>query len=269
MTQKKLYFGTNLKMYQGIASTVRFLTDIKAIVPPKAYERFELFVIPSFTALDRAGQLLLDTPILLGAQNISWAEQGQFTGEISASMLKEVGAVIAEIGHSERRHVLHETDEEENAKVLCALRNGLRPLLCIGETEQQKEDKITAEVLRSQLKLGLRGVSPEEVSRLLIAYEPVWAIGVSGKPATKEYAEQVHYLLRQTLAELFGSAYAAQIPLLYGGSVTPTNAAELIMQPHIDGLFVGRSAWSAEGFTDLLQIALAAVNEKLNEEDCL
>jgi triosephosphate isomerase len=172
-------------------------------------------------------------------------------------MLKEVGAEIAEIGHSERRHVLHETDREENLKVLAALRHGITPLLCIGETAEQKDLGVADETLSLQLKTGLAGVGPEQIPRCMIAYEPVWAIGVSGKPASKEYAEERHRAIKSTLKALYGAA-ANQTPVLYGGSVNSGNAAELAAAQNIDGLFVGRSAWDAAGFNALIRLALAA-----------
>lgn len=167
-------------------------------------------------------------------------------------MLKEVGTEIVMIGHSERRHVLGETDEMENKKVLCALRHGFTPLLCIGETGRQKELGLSNEVLRSQLKAGLHGVAAEQTGRLWIAYEPVWAIGVNGVPATKEYAEEKHGVIRACVTELFGEEAGSRIPILYGGSVNPENAPELIQMQNVDGLFIGRSAWDAARFHSII-----------------
>jgi len=185
-----------------------------------------------------------------------WEEQGQFTGEISPLMLKEVGAEIVQIGHAERRNIFKETDTEENKKVLCALKHGFTPLLCIGERREEKEKKIADEILRIQLKIGLNQVTPEQSKRVLIAYEPVWAIGVEGTPASKEYADERHKVIKQTLMELFGHNIGKDIPVLYGGSVNNQNAPELISMPHIDGLFIGRSAWDAENFNKIIRQVL-------------
>lgn len=252
---KKLYIGTNTKMYKTIAQTTAFLQELGQLTRDISREEMELFVIPSYTALAAAGPLARQYGIRLGAQNMGWEDEGQFTGEISPVMLAEVGVSVAEIGHSERRHTLGEDDEMENRKVHAALRHGFTPLLCVGETERQKQWGVADETLRTQLKIGLHGVTPRQAQSLYVAYEPVWAIGTSGKPATKEYAEEKHALIRRTLVELFGRE-GEGIPLLYGGSVNPNNAAELIQMQHIDGLFIGRSAWVAEGFNAIIRQVL-------------
>ncbi len=254
---EKLYIGTNTKMYKGIAETRSFLADLTERTRDLDRAFLELFVIPSFTALPAASELCKSGLIRLGAQNMCWEDEGQFTGEVSPLMLKEAGVQIVEIGHSERRHVLGETDEQENRKVLCALRHGLTPLLCIGETREQRDYGISDEVLRMQLKIGLHGVDPEEEKPLWIAYEPVWAIGVNGIPASESYVAEKHAVIRQTLAGLFGAERAARIPVLYGGSVNQKNARELIGLKNVDGLFIGRSAWQAESFERILRDVMA------------
>ena len=254
--QRKLYLGTNTKMYKTIADTQEFLTGLKQRTVDISREKLELFVIPSFTTLYHARQCAAPEEIHLGAQNMGWEDQGQFSGEISPLMLKEVGTEIVMIGHSERRHVLLETDEMENKKVLCALRHGFTPLLCIGETGEEKRLGLSDEVLRTQLKVGLHGVRREDAAKLWIAYEPVWAIGVGGTPASKEYAEEKHCVIRDCVNELFGEETGSQIPLLYGGSVNPDNAPELIRMRNIDGLFIGRSAWQADKFESIIRTVL-------------
>ncbi|GHV28742.1 triosephosphate isomerase [Spirochaetia bacterium] len=258
---EKLYIGTNTKMYKTIAETVRFLEKLGQNTADIPRQELVLFVIPSFTALERAKGVIKGESILLGAQNMCWEDQGQFTGEVSPLMLKEVGVQIVEIGHSERRHVFGEDDETENKKVLTALRHGFTALLCIGETAQQKEYGIADEVLRTQLKIGLHGVTENLLPRCMIAYEPVWAIGASGTPASREYAEEKHTVIRDTLKELYGGA-AAMVPLLYGGSVNNANAVELIEMNNIDGLFIGRSAWDADNFTAIIRDVLPAFRQK-------
>lgn len=255
---KKLYFGTNLKMYKNIADTVSYLQKLVENTRDISREEISLFVIPSFTTLQSATEKVDRAYVKLGAQNMCWEEQGQFTGEISPLMLQELGLDLVMIGHSERRHVFGETDYEENKKVLCALNHGFTTLLCIGETDQEKEYGISNEVLRTQLIAGFHGVTSDMAKNLWVAYEPVWAIGVNGKPASVEYAEEKHQVIKKCLVELFGEEVGSSIPVLYGGSVNPGNANQLIAQPSIDGLFTGRSAWQADAFDKLIRDAMAS-----------
>lgn len=262
----KLYLGTNTKMYKTIFDTIDFLAELYSLTADIEREKLELFVIPSFTALEPARKSVPADKISLGAQNMCWEDQGQFTGEISPLMLKEVGVKIVEIGHSERRHVLRETDSEENKKVLTALRHGFTALLCIGETEEQKNQGMSDEVLRIQLKAGLYGVTPNQAKSLWVAYEPVWAIGANGTPAGKEYADEKHAVIKQALIELFGEEIGGDIPTLYGGSVNNENADELIAMPHIDGLFIGRSAWNAKNFNQIIRQVMPLFFDRGNGE---
>jgi triosephosphate isomerase len=219
-----------------------------------------LFAIPSYTALESACKSA-DSHLRIGAQNMCWEDEGQFTGEISPLMLKELGVRIVEIGHSERRHIMGETDEQENAKVLAALKHGFTALLCIGETQAQKEMGVGDEVLSMQLKIGLHGVNPSDLDRVWIAYEPVWAIGVSGIPATPDYAQRRHIRIKSVLEELFG-AQADKVPVLYGGSVNLGNCLNFAELPEVDGLFVGRAAWQAERFNELIRAVLPVFKKK-------
>lgn len=254
---KKLYFGSNLKMYKNIQDTVSYLTELESLTTDLRGADIELFIIPSFTALESARKHVRH--ILIGAQNVSWEDQGQFTGEISPLMLKELGIGLVMVGHSERRHVFGETDVQENQKVKACLRHGMKVLLCIGETSQEKEYGVGAETLRKQLIAGFHGVPAERAKDIWVAYEPVWSIGVNGTPATPDYAESMHRMIRQCLGEIFGDA-SVQIPVLYGGSVNEDNASQLIVQKSIDGLFVGRAAWNARQFNSLIRDALASVH---------
>ena len=262
MAKKKIYFGTNTKMYKTIKDTVEFVSQLQELTKDISREDMQLFVIPSYTTLRDANEAKDEDLLMVGAQNMGWEQEGQFSGEISPVMLKEVGMELVMIGHSERRHVLGETDEMENKKVLCALRNGLTPLLCIGETGEQKALGLSDEVLRTQIKIGLHGVRAEDAAKVWIAYEPVWAIGVNGVPATKEYAEEKHGVMRATLIELYGEEVGSRIPLLYGGSVNPENAPELIQRENIDGLFIGRSAWQADKFEAIIRTVFPLWREK-------
>lgn len=261
---KKIYFGTNLKMYKGNADVIKYLSELSDLSQSlqKSYNA-EIFVIPSFTSLKDAVETinLKHSSIIIGAQNMNPNDNGQFTGDISPLMLKELGIRLVMIGHSERRHIFRETDEEENAKVLSSLKHGFITLLCIGETAEQKNYDISDEILRTQLKIALHGVELMQLDNLWIAYEPVWAIGTGGTPASAEYADNKHAVIKQCLFELFGED-SKKIPVLYGGSVNPNNANTLIEKPNIDGLFTGRSAWNAKAFSTLIFDALKTAEQK-------
>lgn len=252
---KKLYFGSNLKMYKNIQDTVSYLQKLEENT--KDIENIQLFIIPSYTTLERASAAVNHERIMIGAQNMCWEEEGQFTGEISPLMLQECGLDLVMIGHSERRHVFGENDYDENKKVLASLAHGFTTLLCIGETLQQKEYGISREVLREQLLIGFHDVKDEDIDKIWVAYEPVWSIGVNGIPASADYAEEMHKEIKACLNERFGEK-SANIPVVYGGSVNPTNASELIVQPSIDGLFTGRAAWDADKFDALIRQGLEA-----------
>ncbi len=260
---KKLYFGSNLKMYKTIRETTEYLKELMEATRDLDRNEMELFIIPSYTTLADSVKIVEPQLLKLGAQNMCWEERGQFTGEISPLMLNELGMDLVMIGHSERRHVFGETDAQENRKVLSALEHGMKALLCIGETKEEKELGLSREVLRTQLKAGFhRGSAEQHASDIWVAYEPVWSIGVDGTPAPAEYAEKMHKVIKETLEEIFGSA-AREIPVLYGGSVNPQNADELIVQPSVDGLFVGRAAWEAEKFNSLIRSAMQTYKERI------
>lgn len=256
---KKIYFGTNLKMYKNIQDTTAYLTELAALTADLSPADIQLFVIPSYTSLPAASQSINQECLLLGAQNMCWEEQGQFTGEISPLMLNELQLGLVMIGHSERRHVFLETNADENKKVRTALDHRFTTLLCIGETEEEKYYGISDEVLRTQLKVGFHNVSPDQASHLWVAYEPVWSIGINGTPASAEYADEKHQVIHQTLREIFGEA-GDSIPVLYGGSVNHGNANGFIRLASVDGLFVGRSAWNAKDFNTLIRNAIIARN---------
>lgn len=261
---KKIYFGTNLKMYKTIRMTLEYLHYLEELTRDIGREGMELFVIPSYTSLERAVENTDRRLVRLGAQNMNWEDEGQFTGDISPVMLKELGLDLVMIGHSERRHVFRETDAEENQKVKAALRHGFTALLCIGETAKDKAYGVSAEVLRTQIKIGFSGVGREEILKLRVAYEPVWSIGVHGIPATAEYAEKMHREIKKVLGELFGRD-GLEIPVLYGGSVNLGNACQLIVQESIDGLYVGRAAWEASAFDRLIRESMEAYGNQTTE----
>lgn len=247
-------------MYKTAAETAAYLERLASLTKDISRRETELFIIPSYTALERAVAAAGQGNIRIGAQNMCWEDMGQFTGEVSPLMLEELGIGFVMIGHSERRHVLGETDMEENRKVRAALKHDFTVLLCVGETAEEKELGISGEVLRTQLKIGLHGVEKAQADKLWIAYEPVWSIGAGGTPAGAGYAENMQQAIKKCLIELFGIC-GENIPVLYGGSVNPDNACELICQPSIDGLFVGRAAWDAEKFNALIRSALASTSD--------
>lgn len=248
---KKIYLGTNTKMYKTIKDSVEFVKALAENTKEIPREKIELFVIPSYTAIGPSREAVSKDLITIGAQNMHWAKEGQFTGEISPVMLDEVGAQIIELGHSERRHKLGERDIDINKKLLTSLGYGFRPLLCIGETKEQKDAGDALKTLRIQLNVGLDGVKEEDIAKIMVAYEPVWAIGVEGIPASPEYAEEIHKEIRALLVQLFGEK-GKEIPLLYGGSVNNENYSALIGKDEVDGLFIGRSAWNADNFTTII-----------------
>lgn len=258
--KKKLYFGSNFKMYKNIQATEEYLQAITASTADIDRKDIQFFFIPSYTSLESASRCSVRSSFMLGAQNMCWEDEGQFTGEISPLMLKELGLDLVMVGHSERRHGFGESDYTENKKVKKALDCGFTALLCVGETAQEKEFGISAEVLRTQLKVGLHGVAKEQIDRVWIAYEPVWSIGVNGTPAPVDYAEEMHKVIKDCLEEMFGKE-GREIPALYGGSVNPDNSNALIVQPDIDGLFTTRTAFQVDKFTKLIKDAISACKE--------
>lgn len=263
MSNKTLYFGSNLKMYKTARETAEYVAGVAALTADLEHAPVKRFLIPSFTSLPAAGSTA-HSGLLIGAQNMHWEDNGQFTGEVSSRMLEELGFVsIVEIGHSERRHVFHETSYECNKKVLSALSHGFTVLLCIGETAEEKLFGVSDEVLSMQTKIGLSGVSAQDIAagRVWLAYEPVWAIGVGGTPADPEYVSLRHGHIRTLLCQLFPEA-GQNVPILFGGSVNSDNANSYIRSDNIDGLFVGRAAWTAPTFNSLLRQVLPEFLQK-------
>ncbi|HMZ06698.1 MAG TPA: triose-phosphate isomerase [Anaerolineales bacterium] len=246
------FVAGNWKMNKNIAETRDLLSALKAGL--NDIKNVERVVCPPFIALNAASEVLAGSEVGLGAQNMHWEEKGAFTGEIAPGMVKEIcGYVI--LGHSERRTYFGETDETVNKKLLAAEKAGLTPIVCVGETLAQYEAGQTADIVSSQTRLGLKGVSAEFAQRIVVAYEPVWAIG-TGKASSAENAQGVHGVIRLVLQEMFGAETAGAIRILYGGSVTAANAAEFFSQPDIDGALVGGASLKVD---DFLAIARAAV----------
>jgi triosephosphate isomerase len=248
MNRRPLIAG-NWKMH----TTVQEAEHLAAAVVQAAAKTAgrDVMIAPPYTALAAAGKILSGTGVLLGAQNVHWEEKGAFTGEISAAMLKDVGCVMAIIGHSERRHVFGETDRMINKRLTAALQFGLIPVLCIGETLQEREAGQTLKVLEDQVRAGLAGLDAVDGAKLVVAYEPVWAIG-TGKTATEAQAQEAHSFIRKLLADMFEKNIAAQIRILYGGSVKPENIDILMQQEDIDGALVGGAALKADSFERII-----------------
>ena len=242
---RKIFIAGNWKMNKTVAEATELVAGLKANAGKVG--NVDVAVCPTFTTLASVVEALKDTPIKVGSQNISWAESGAFTGEISAAMLNEVGVDYAIIGHSERRQYFGETDETVNARTKAALAADILPIVCIGETLEQREAGDTEQVVKTQTEAGLAGLTSEEAAKITLAYEPVWAIG-TGRTATPEMAQEVHAFLRSVLVTMFGAEVAAVIRIQYGGSMKPANAAELLAQPDIDGGLIGGASLKADDF---------------------
>ncbi|WP_040509407.1 triose-phosphate isomerase [Gluconobacter morbifer] len=249
MDHKPVWVGTSWKMNKGPAEAI---TAARSLELYNAPPDIQPFVIPPFTSLKDVCTILHNSDLLVGAQNMHWDDSGAWTGEISPSMIRECGAALVEIGHSERREHFGETDWTVNRKVRAAVRHGLRPLVCVGDTSDEYEFGVSLETLARQTKIALHGLSAEELPHVLIAYEPVWAIGTKGRAADKDCVAGVHAHLRRALEGIAGEEIAACIPLLYGGSVTLDNAYGYVTLPNVDGVFVGRAAWEVTGFKAII-----------------
>jgi len=235
-------------MHKTVKEAKEFFENFLRKLKEKTVDR-EIMIAPPFTCLFACAEAVKGTPVSLGAQNACWEPKGAFTGEISPEMLKEFEVKYVIIGHSERRHIFGETDEIINKRVKGVFSAGLVPVLCVGETLEEREAGKTFDVVKTQLEEGLRGISGVSGETLVIAYEPVWAIG-TGKTATPLQAQEVHQFIREKLKELFGEV-ADSIRILYGGSVKPENAGSILEQPDIDGVLVGGASLDPEKFYDI------------------
>ena len=261
----KLYIGTNTKMYKTPSQAAEHIRRLAALTADIPAGELELFVLPSSLCLPAALDAARGSFIRIGAQNIGCEETGQYTGEISPLMLAELGIDLTMVGHSERRHTFKEADEDEQRKAACAAEHDFTVLLCVGETLEQKEYGVGPEALRTQLKIGLFDIPAQKLGRIWVAYEPVWAIGVRGIPASEGYADDMHRVIKNTLRERYGQP-GGEVPILYGGSVNRENAPSLIQMPHIDGLFIGRNAWDADNFNHIIRQALPLFRQRKDGE---
>jgi triosephosphate isomerase len=254
MPKKTPWIGTSWKMNKTRPQAREF-ARILAASPVVKTEAAKLFVIPPFTAIDDVATMLAATPVRVGAQNMHWAPSGAWTGEISAAMLLDVGASLVEIGHSERRTHFGETDETVALKTRAAVDNGLLALVCVGDTRLEYEAGQTSEVLARQVRFAMSALGAADRSKILIAYEPVWSIGENGVPADPDFADLQHRRIKDVSRDLFSDP----VDVVYGGSVNPDNCTALASRAHIDGLFIGRSAWDAQGYIGIVEKVVAAL----------
>ena len=245
---RKVWIGTSWKMNKTLAEA-RAFAEALAAADGARDDRIQRFIIPPFTVAREVKAILSDTSVKVGAQNMHWAADGAWTGEISPTMLKDCGLDLVELGHSERREHFGETDETVSLKTEAAVRYGLIPLICIGETRAERESCRARAVLETQARRALDRLNDQQKTALILfAYEPVWAIGVNGVPATADYADARQFEISAIAKDVLGR----RVPCLYGGSVNANNCEELIACPHVDGLFIGRSAWQVDGYLDIL-----------------
>jgi triosephosphate isomerase len=254
---RKPIVAGNWKMHTTLREAEALVTQVKASCQQDAVD---VVVCPPFTALAAVGQLLKGSRIGLGAQDLFWELQGAFTGEIAAPMLTDVGCRYVIIGHSERRQQFAETDAAVARKAQAALAQGLVPIVCIGETLAQRDARQTFDVLKTQLEGALGKLSAVDVQRLIVAYEPVWAIG-TGRNATPEQAQEAHVFIRQWTSKRFGQETGESLRIQYGGSVNAANAASLLQQPDVDGALVGGASLKAEGFAAIVKAAAQATSK--------
>ena len=253
-SNRKPIIAGNWKMYKTAAEALALVNGLKKELTG-VRDDVEAIVCPPFTALYAVSTILTGSNIQLGAQNIHWEKEGAFTGEIAASMLKEVSVRYAIVGHSERRQYFGETNECVNKRAKSALANGIRPIVCVGETLAQREAGHTEAVVRDHVTGGLAGFTKDAMLDTVIAYEPVWAIG-TGKTATPAQAQEVHAFIRELVTAMFDSSVADKVRIQYGGSVKAANAKELLGQSDIDGALVGGASLDAKGFADIIKAAL-------------
>ncbi|WP_035351024.1 triose-phosphate isomerase [Edaphobacter aggregans] len=246
---RKLLIAANWKMYKTPAESTAFLTAFAPLV--KHHDKTEIVLCPSMTSLPALVDAARSKSVSIGAQNMHWLNEGAYTGETSPTMLTAIGATHVLIGHSERRQYFNETDTTVNLKLKSALAHSLTPIVCVGEHLNERESNLTANVLKLQVSVALEGIDPAALAPLVIAYEPVWAIG-TGRTATPEIAEEAHKIIRTQIAQVAGSSVAAATRILYGGSVKPDNATALCRLDDIDGALVGGASLDPASFAQII-----------------
>ena len=249
------FVAGNWKMHKTVAETVAYVKEFRSLV--KDISDIDIVLATPFTAIHPAAEAARNSNVAISAQDVYWETHGAFTGEISAAMLHEAGAEYVIIGHSERRTLFGETDEAVRRKIGAAFEGGLTPIVCIGETLAERDANQTFAVLDRQLAKGLEGLSADQLTKLVIAYEPVWAIG-TGRNATPAQASEAHGHIRQRLQATFGREAAETVRILYGGSVKPDNVSALASQPNVDGALVGGACLDVQSFVDIVARTRAA-----------
>ncbi len=250
--QRKPLIAGNWKMHLTIQEAVTLAKQVAA--SSQGLEDREVMIAPAATALAAVAEAVRTSPVVVAGQNVAWKDQGAYTGEISPLMLQDAGAKMAIVGHSERRHIFGEDNGMINQRMIGALTYGIIPVLCIGETLDEREDGLTWEVLKEQVREGLEGVSGEQAADVVLAYEPVWAIG-TGKTASKEQAQEAHQFIRGLVEEVYEKKLAEQMRILYGGSVKPNNVDDLMRMPDVDGALVGGAALQADLFDRIIHFS--------------
>ncbi|MBU0634425.1 MAG: triose-phosphate isomerase [Candidatus Omnitrophica bacterium] len=250
--RRKIIAG-NWKMNNTVTDSLELVRKLS--VELKDVKDADIVVCPPFTALYSVGQEIEGSNIKLGAQNLFWEEKGAFTGEISAAMLKDVHCEYVIIGHSERRNIFKETNSNVNKKVKAVIGRGLLPIVCVGEKEEERKANKTFDIICAHIQRALAGLSADDLKGLIVAYEPVWAIG-TGVNATAQQAQEVHAFIRDLVAKNFGKEPAAGLRIQYGGSVTPQNISSLIKEPDIDGALVGGASLKADSFLQIVKLSL-------------
>jgi len=250
---RKFLIAGNWKMNCGPSETKELLKGIKEH-QTELPASLEVLVCPPEVSLTTASQILEGYGAFLGAQNVHFEDNGAFTGEVSTQMLKEAGCTFVIIGHSERRQYFGETDKTVNAKVRKALADGLKPVICVGESLDQRKKEVHKQMVKKQVQAALNNVGASDITNVVIAYEPIWAIG-TGETATPEQAQEMHQMIREVIADLYDEEAASSIQILYGGSMKPHNAEELLSRPDVDGGLIGGASLKAESFSEIIDIA--------------
>ncbi|MFH1888792.1 MAG: triose-phosphate isomerase [Candidatus Omnitrophota bacterium] len=249
---RKTIIAGNWKMYKTVGEAIDLANGLKRELFRLDSQDIDIVLCPPFTVLSEVYEVVLNSSIQLGAQDMYSQDEGAFTGEVSPLMLKDIGCKFVIIGHSERRQYFGETNESVNNKIKAALRHGLTPIVCVGETLRQREAGETFKVLDDHIDNGLKDITEEDILKIAIAYEPVWAIG-TGKTATSAQAQEAHKYIRDLLAKMYNKGVAAKIRIQYGGSVKPENITELMEQPDVDGALVGGASLKVETFAEIVK----------------
>lgn len=248
---RKTIIAGNWKLYKTINEAIDLANGLKRELFKVNFSAVDVVLCPVFTALSEVAEVLNETDIQLGAQDLYWQDEGAFTGEVSAPMLKDAGCCYVIIGHSERRQFFGETNETVNKKIKAALKHELTPIICVGENLQDRESNNTFKVVEDHIQGALVDISAEDMLKSVIAYEPVWAIG-TGKTATGEQAQEVHRFIRDLLRKMYGEEIASSVRIQYGGSVKPENIAELMGKPDVDGALVGGASLKVDSFSSIV-----------------